>query len=70
VLILKIPIPTSAPPGSLWKMAVLQQRWECGEALYHPDDETEVVRELIHPFPAGNPTHAELVIPLMDFMGK
>lgn len=37
---LRPPQPTSARPGSPEKLAVLEQRAECGEALWHPEDQT------------------------------
>jgi hypothetical protein len=35
------PAPTSAPPGSPDKLAVLEQRAAAGQELWHPDDRHE-----------------------------
>ena len=44
--------PTSHPPGTLEKMAVMSRRWENGEELYHPQDAdmTTVRRADLRPF--------------------
>jgi hypothetical protein len=35
-----LPTPTTAPPGSAAKLAVLRERAARGERLWHPDDAT------------------------------
>jgi hypothetical protein len=40
-----IPDPTDAKPGSDEKIVVLRSRLELGLQLYHPGDETQIVRE-------------------------
>ncbi len=42
--------PTDAPPGSLAKMRVMQQRILRGESPFHPGDNSVVVLELLTPF--------------------
>ena len=61
--------PTDAPPGSLAKMAVMQQRLERGELLCHPDDEKEVVLELLDPFPSTQGlTWEDTLVPLANIL--
>lgn len=39
---LKVPVPTTAGPGTAQKLAVLIARAEAGEYLWHPDDAREI----------------------------
>jgi hypothetical protein len=47
------PVATRAHPGSPEKIEVMRRRWECGEALHHPDDE----RMALHHVPHTRPLH-------------
>lgn len=51
--------PTTAPPGSVEKMRVMQQRIRRGEQLFHPHDLTDVDALRLHPFAGGNDTNLD-----------